>query len=431
MTYQEAVDYLTERRARNMKLGLEHIQALLERLDNPQNGFKSIHIAGTNGKGSTAAILESILRQAGFHTGLYTSPHLINLRERIRTHGACISELDMLSQVVDIQPAAEETDASFFEILTAIAFKYFSEQQVDLAVVETGLGGRLDATNTLTPELSIITEIGLDHTRILGKRMEKIATEKAGILKNGIPGIIGSQIDSVRDFYRGIAKKRDLDLRYVLGEILIENVRLLESGTLMDVRMDGREYKDLNLHLPGCHQVENAATALCAVDELRKQGWSIPDEAIYAGFAETNWRARLELVQIAPKIVLDSAHNPLGAKRLRHALEDIFQYKKLILVFGVLADKDYITMAKSLFPLASHIILTKPPNERALDPTKLLPLTDSKKQSVDVLEAVDDAWNKAMQIADTDDLICACGSIYFVGDILQQLGEDNNSLPTS
>ena len=427
MTYQKAISYLYSRRAKNMKLGLEHIVSLLEQLGNPQKFFKSIHIAGTNGKGSTAAILDSVLRHAGYNTGLYTSPHLINLRERIRTRGHCISELDLLSHVVDIQAAAEDNNASFFEILTAIAFKHFSEQQVDIAIVETGLGGRLDATNTLLPEISVITEIGLDHTRILGKHMKKIASEKAGILKKGIPGIIGSQIDSVRDYYREIAKKQNLHLRYVLEEVLIENIRLLESGTLMDIRMEGHEYKDLNLHLPGCHQVENAATVLCTIDELRKQGWKISDESVYAGFAETNWRARLELIQIAPKIVLDSAHNPLGAKRLVNALESIFQYTNLILVFGVLADKDYESMAKLLFPLSNHLILTKPPNERGLNPEKLLPFTRQDKQSVDILEAVDDAWKKAMEVAQPEDLICACGSIYFVGEILQQLGEDNCS----
>jgi len=424
LNYDDALQFLSGRHAKDMKLGLENIRSLLARLDNPERRFKSVHIAGTNGKGSTTAMLESILRESGYRTGLYTSPHLVDIRERIRIGGVAISRRDFLLEIADIQAAAEETNASFFEILTAVGFKVFADRGVDIAVVETGLGGRLDATNLITPELAVITEIGLDHTRILGTDMETIAAEKAGILKPGVPAVIGTQITAVKNFFEGEGKRRGAVLRYVMDSVKTENIRLAESGTLLNAWVGDRRFRDLRLRLLGAHQVENAATVLLIVDELRSQGWAIPERAVYDGLAKTVWRARLELLQIAPKIVLDSAHNGLGAKRLAHAIEEIFLYRNLTLVFGVLSDKDYGTMAEILFPLADRIILTRPDNERALDPYILAELPVCRGLRIEISEEIGRAWEFAMKRTRHNDLVCAAGSIYFVGEILRLMGEN-------
>lgn len=423
MTYSQSLEFLYSRRAKDMKLGLDHIRELLRRLGHPERTFKSVHIAGTNGKGSTAAMLESVLREAGYRTGLYTSPHLIDLRERIRLNGDCIPLGEVVDYVARIRPHAEETDASFFEILTAMAFLYFSHQQVDIAVIETGLGGRLDATNTLTPELAVITEIGLDHTKILGKKTEAIAAEKAGILKSNVPGVIGSRNTSVKRFYRRIGTEKALDLRFVDDETRIEHVRCSEQCTRFHLKTGKKKYKNLRMNLLGEHQVENAAIAVSAAEVLAERGWRIKESNIRQGLRKAVWRARLELVQIAPKVLLDSAHNPMGVKRLVHALNRIFRYDRLILVFGVLGDKDYKSMCADLMPLADRIVLTKPDNDRALDPEQLARLAVFRDKEVTVLKNPADAWTAAVKFARHHDLVCAAGSIYFVGDILHLLGQ--------
>ncbi|NQT26889.1 bifunctional folylpolyglutamate synthase/dihydrofolate synthase [candidate division KSB1 bacterium] len=427
MTYQQTLEFLYSRHAKDMKLGLEHIRELLKWLDHPEQKFKSVHIAGTNGKGSTAAILESMLREAGYRTGLYTSPHLIDLRERIKVNGVCIPEEEVMDYVGRIMPHVEDTQASFFEILTAIAFLYFSHQQVDIAVIETGLGGRLDATNTLTPEVSVITEIGLDHTHILGKNMEIIVAEKAGILKENVPGVIGSRNESVKQLFKNIGVVKSIALKFVDDDAKIERIKCSEQCSRFNWKSKNTKYTNLSLNLLGEHQVENAATAVSVVETLNEKGWNIAESAIRQGLQKTVWRARLELVQIAPKVLLDSAHNPMGVNRLVHALNRIFRYERLILIFGVLADKDYKKMCADLIPLADQIVLTKPNNDRALDPKLLAKLAVFKDKDTTVKENPKEAWLKAMELADPHDLICVAGSIYFVGDILHLLGQDNCS----
>jgi len=429
VTYQETLEFLYTRHAKDMKLGLEHIRELLKRLDHPEQKFKSIHIAGTNGKGSTAAILESILREAGYRTGLFTSPHLIDLRERIKVSGECIPKEEVIYYIDRIMPHVEETQASFFEIITAMGFLYFSHQQVDIAVIETGLGGRLDATNTITPEVSVITEIGLDHIKILGKKMEAIAAEKAGILKDSVPAVIGSRNVSVKRFYQNLAAERSYSLHFVDNDTSVDRIRCSEQCTRFNLKTRHNKYRNLKSNLLGEHQVENSATAISVIEVLNEKGWKIEETAIRCGLQKTVWRARLELVQIAPKVLLDSAHNPMGTQRLVHALNRIFRYDKLILVFGVLEDKDYKAMCRELIPLADHIVLTKPNNDRALNPNQLARLAVFREKPVDMIENPKEAWVRAKELARPHDMICVAGSIYFIGDILQLLGQDNCNPP--
>ncbi len=419
MTYQEATDYLFSRRASGMKLGLENIQKLLERLDHPENQFPSIHIAGTNGKGSTAAILESILREAGYQTGLYTSPHLIDMRERIKIRGKPISQNDVVTFIQDSTPHIEATNASFFEILTAMAFSHFASKKVDVAVLETGLGGRLDATNTIVPLLTLITEIGLEHTRILGKNLVSITQEKAGILKPGIPCLSATKHRKAKVFLSEFTEANRIPLRFSDETVHVSHIRLSEQGSRFDADTGSFLYKDLHLKLLGNHQIENSALALLTVEELRKKGWKIPERAIRRGLENVVWRARLELLQQNPKLLLDSAHNPMGVKSLVKALRTLFTYNRLILVFGVLKDKNYRSMLSQIAPLAERIVLTRPMSDRALEPERLLRFPSVQGKYVDVIPEINKAWTRAVSLAGKEDIVCGAGSIYFVGEVLR------------
>ena len=418
-TYQQAIDYLFSQRAKGMKLGLDNIRNLTERLKHPEHRFPSIHIAGTNGKGSTVAILESILREAGYKSGRFISPHLKDMRERIQIRGRSITKKQVVESLQRMKPHIEATGASFFEILTAMAFLHFSENKVEIAVLETGLGGRLDATNVVTPLLTMITEIGLEHTRILGKRLESIALEKAGIFKPEIPCISGATHWRAKKALLELAIKRNVPLYFLKELVRLSNLHLSEQMSQFDCDTGSSNYHDLTLRLIGKHQIHNAALALLAVEELRKQGWNIPEQAIRNGLKKVQWRARLELLQENPKILLDSAHNPMSIQSLVKTLNSIFKYEKLILVFGVLKDKDYQKMFKEIGSLADSIVLTKPLNDRALDPEFLEhhPVTQGKP--IDVIPDIQNAWTRALALANKDDLICAAGSIYLVGEVLR------------
>ena len=419
-TYQQAVDYLFSHRAKGMKLGLNNIRNLTERLKHPEHRFPSIHIAGTNGKGSTVAILESILREAGYKSGRFISPHLKDMRERIQIRGRSITKKQVVESLRRMKPHIEATGASFFEILTAMAFLHFSENKVEIAVLETGLGGRLDATNVVTPLLTMITEIGLEHTRILGKRLESIALEKAGIFKPEIPCISGATHWRAKKALLELAIKRNVPLYFFKELVRLSNLHLSEQMSQFDCDTGSSNYHDLTLRLIGKHQIHNAALALLAVEELRKQGWNIPEQAIRNGLKKVQWRARLELLQENPKILLDSAHNPMAIRTLVSALNTIFSYEQLILVFGVLKDKDYQKMFDQVAPLAEKIILTKPLSDRALDPHVLQHSSVVQGKQTEVIPNIQHAWTRALQLADKEDLVCGAGSIYFVGEVLRQ-----------
>jgi dihydrofolate synthase/folylpolyglutamate synthase len=402
-----------------MKLGLDQIRNLVARLGHPQKDFPSIHIAGTNGKGSTAAIIESILRESGYKSGLYTSPHLIDMRERIKLRGEEITEEEVVHYIEYMRLPIEATGASFFEILTAMAFLFFSDKKTDIAILETGLGGRLDATNIVHPLITIITDIGLDHTKILGKSLKHIAGEKAGILKPGIPCITGIKNKKVMNFFRAITLNKNISMIFSQDRVTVKNIRLSERETLFNIDTGFSKYEDIELRLLGEHQVENCVTAILAIEELIIRGWNIPEEAVRSGIKKVTWRARLDLLQDNPKVLLDSAHNPLGMKRLTHALKHLFDYDKLILIYGVLKDKDYKRMTNQIGPLVDRVILTRPLSDRALEPDKLRKLLVFKNKTVDVIPDIQKAWEKAINISEKSDLICGAGSIYFVGELLR------------
>ncbi|MFZ1976904.1 MAG: folylpolyglutamate synthase/dihydrofolate synthase family protein [Bacteroidota bacterium] len=352
-----------------MKFGLQGIRRILAVLDEPQNKFPSIHIAGTNGKGSTAAMAASILTAAGYRTGLYTSPHLLNFNERIRIDGRPIPARTVARLTSRIQPVVEQWHCTFFEAVTAIAFKYFVDEQVDIAVIETGLGGRLDATNTVIPLVSVITTIGLEHTHILGTTLRKIAREKGGIIKPGVPCITGVRSREALIVLKTIARRKHAPfLRTKKNSVICRLSNLKES--ILDIRTQHRHWKGLHLSLAGNFQFQNVSLALQAVDIAARRGsMKIPESAVRAGLSRvqhfTGLFGRCSVLQKDPFMIADVAHNPDAIKNLVDSLQRL-GYSRVNLVFGAMKDKDVPAMAKALAPIIDTVLAVSPKTERAM-----------------------------------------------------------------
>jgi len=288
-----------------------------------------------------------------------------------------------------------------------------------VAVIETGLGGRLDATNVVHPIATVITEIGHDHMNFLGNTLESIAAEKAGIMKTGVPCVAGTKRSRVRGFLEKAAAAKPCPIVFSRRIVGIRNPRCTDEGSWFDAVCGGSRYEDLRLNLLGSHQIDNARTALAVVDVLRQRGFKIPEKAVRGGFAGVVWRARMELVRRDPLVLLDSGHNPDGIRMLARAIPSLFRYDRLILVFGVLADKDYRRMLEAIAPLADEVILTRPHSERAADPASLALLRCLKGRRVSVIPDIPRAWAAALRSARKKDLVCGTGSMYFVGEVLK------------
>jgi len=399
-------------------LGLDRMFQVMERLGNPHLSFKSVHIAGTNGKGSTAAFLSAILTSAGYKTGLYTSPHLERFSERIRIGAEEISDhhLSVLSGEVD--EAAENLPAgelTYFEHATALAFLHFAREKVDIAVIETGLGGRLDATNIITPLVSVITPVALDHAEYLGTDINVIAEEKGGIIKAGVPLVIGPQEGAVAPLLEDIATKQRADA-LVYGR----DFESIEGGEdAFHYRGPSGELKGITLPLHGRHQKENAAVALAAVGLLAHQGFDVNRQAERRGLEQTLWPGRFEIVSKGPDIILDGAHNPAGMQRLAGTMEERYCGKKGVVVAGFLADKDVEGMLSLLAPLAHCLILTRPECERAFDPEREMRYKKGLPDNVRCRVVADagtalEEGRTLMHSSDAPFLLVA-GSLYLVG----------------
>lgn len=397
-----------------MRFGLEAVKGLLRRFGNPQNDYPSILIGGTNGKGSTAAMTASILQKAGYRTGLYTSPHLVDVRERIVVNGRKISERQMESILDEIRGRAD-APVTYFEVLTVAAFIYFQRRKVDIAVMEVGLGGRLDATNVCRPLVSIITNIGLEHTAYLGNTLTAIAQEKAGIIKPSGICITGATQNRVLQVLEDCCRKKKAAL-YCLGKDMRAVRR--SNGTL-GYRGISRTLDGLEPALRGSHQASNAALSLAAIEMIAAKGFPVSDQAIDVGLKETRWEARLEVLSSRPVFLLDGAHNPSGMNILTRVLHKDYQGKRVILILAVLKDKDYRTMLKKILPLASFTILPQIKAARALAARDLA--LEAREMGFRVQEAdnVDEAIRRAMKRAKEDDVICCAGSLYLAGEVKQ------------
>ncbi len=414
--YRQSLDYLYGLEKFGMIFGLNQVERILKAIGDPHREIQAIHIGGTNGKGSTAAMIASILQKEGYRVGLYTSPHLVQFNERIKVNGKEIEKEEVAALTKWMREKIEEAGIAspftFFDFTTAMALYYFSKRVVDIAILEVGLGGRLDSTNVVDPLLSIITNISKDHEAYLGKTLLKIAGEKAGIIKKGRPLITADTQPQVLRLFSKICREKGSRCFRVGKEF---RYLWTEAG---DFHYEGlhRKLWGLRLNLKGFHQIINAATALGAIEVLEDLGYSVSADAMVEGLREVDWPGRLEIVASSPKVILDGAHNPAGALVLREALEKAFRYRHLILLIGVLKDKAFESILHLLTPLADHIILTKPNNDRATPPALLKKALGRNGKRVEIIEDLKKAIERGLSVTGQEDLLCITGSLYTVGE---------------
>jgi len=401
-----------------MRFGLESITSVMASFGRPQKDYPAILIAGTNGKGSTAAMTASMLRQAGYRVGLYTSPHLVDVRERIVVNGRKIPRQAFSDILLEIKDRVDQP-VTYFEVLTAAAFIYFQRSRIDIAVLEVGLGGRLDATNICRPLVSVITNISLEHTAYLGKTLAAIAGEKAGIIKKNGICVTAVRQKKVADVIAGVCGERRAKL-FRLGKDF--KLQVDRTGQVTYTGMH-RSVRDLVLPLLGLHQRDNAALALAALEILNQKGYRIDDSAIRRGLLQTRWAARLEILHADPLFLLDGAHNPAGIASLCRLLEKNFPERRVILIFSALADKNYRRMLIRIGSHAAHVFLPPLKTNRAVAPEVLADVLQGMNGPVRVFAGVKDAVEEALRIAGKNDLICACGSLYLAGEIKQLFPE--------
>jgi len=419
--YQGSVDYLFGLQKHGIKFGLNSTNNLLTRLGNPHRSLRCIHIAGTNGKGSTAAMLSSMLRKHGVRVGLYTSPHLVRFTERFRIDEREVGTDRILAIFEKVRKQIDDREPpTFFEVVTAMALLLFAEEKVEWAVIETGMGGRLDATNVIHPRVSVITNVTFDHQEYLGCTLSSIAREKAGIIKEEVPVVTGVTQPLVHGVLTATCQRKRAVL-YRLGKEFKARRRPGGAARYQGLKWD---WPSLELSLPGVHQVRNAALALAVLEVLEEGGdFYIDSGAVELGLSAVHWPARLEILGRRPLILLDGAHNPQGAESLRDALRNCFTYQKLHLVMGIMEDKDIAGIFRRLLPLAETVIFTQPRYSRAAKADRLrqlaMPFTGNHYVIPDVAEAI----QQAGRFAGPDDLICITGSLYFAGEVKELFGE--------
>ena len=402
-TLQQALEHLYGQERRRDKLGLDGTRALLAALGNPERRFRAIHVAGTNGKGSTCAMIERVLRASGVRTGLFTSPHLVDFRERIRVSGRWADEGRLFDALERIEALPAGQDRTFFEVATALGFLAFAEQRVEWAVVEVGLGGRLDTTNVLEPELCVITPVGLDHTEILGDTIEAIAAEKAGIVKPGVTVVIGAGMDPrAREVIASVARERRAPV--------IEAERLAPAGGAPG--------------LAGPHQAANARTARAALALLGGFGLAIPPRAVDEGLAAARWPGRFEAAPDEPRLWWDGAHNPQGLAALAAAWRERGFADPAAVVLAISRDKPIAAVLEALAPLLARatLVATRSRNERARDPEEIAAAARARGVRVEVAAGVADASRAALRRAGPEDRVLLTGSLFAVGEAMEAFG---------
>lgn len=424
MNYNEALEYIHGTYKFGSKLGLHNIKYLLKLMGDPHKDLKFIHVAGTNGKGSTCAFISSILVEQGYKVGLFTSPYLEEFTERIRINGKNIPEKELakvteiVKSKVDIMLSEGKSHPTEFEIVTAIAMLFYKLEKTDYVVLEVGLGGRLDSTNVIpAPLVSVITPIALDHTEYLGDTLDKIAFEKAGIIKNNSIVVAHPQKKEAMDVIEKVTGDRGSKLLIVpIEEAEIEKYD--EFGVKFNINLFDEKYCDLEIGLLGKHQVSNAVVALTCIKALKKYyEIDISEKSIRNGLKNTKWSGRLEVLRRNPTLLIDGAHNIHGAKALKKTIEDVFEYNRLIGVIGVLGDKDVDGILSEIIPLCHKVVITKPNNPRAISLDELEKKIKFFNKDVYAYEDINSAVNKSLDLAKENDLILYCGSLYMIGDV--------------
>lgn len=434
MTYNEALDYIHGLYWKGKKTGLEKTKELLELCGHPEKELKCIHIAGTNGKGSTAAMLASICKRAGYKVGLYTSPYIVRYNERVQVNNEEIPDDALCSLTEYLASLTEQMEVppSEFEFGTVLAFLYFQQQNCDIVILETGLGGAFDSTNVIShPLLCIITALGFDHTAQLGNTMEEIAQAKAGIIKEGVPVIFYGENEAGEKVIREKCRELGTTLRMPVFERLVSE----EIGTIGETKFGQRfsygQWENIKLSLPGLYQTQNAAVVLEAIQELQKSGYPITEEQIRDGLAEVTWQARLECLIKRPLLLADGSHNPQGMKATIESLVRYFPERKLQFIFGAMADKELDTMVKMFLPLAKKVYVTAPDMPRAIKAEDLLQLCKKACENKVFPEfAVCEKASEALRLAkkeDPEEVIVLIGSLYLVGEAKSFLLRQENA----
>lgn len=404
---------------RTYRLG--RMEELLAQFGNPHRAFASVHVAGTKGKGSVTAMTEAILRAAGYRTGMYTSPHLHTFRERIQADGQLISETDLTRLVERLSPVLDaRPEVTVFEVITALAMRYYADRGVQVGVFEVGLGGRLDATNVLLPLVSVITSISLDHVKVLGDTLGAIAREKAGIIKPGVPVVTAPQTPEALEVVRTTAAERGSPLVEVGRDWRWRARGADASGQRLDVfrpgSEDAPEYADLHIPLVGMHQLENACAAVAAVEVLKASGMAVPEDAVRRGLEAVRWPGRLEVLGRRPWVVVDGAHNVYSMERLLGAVGALIEHRHLILMVGIGVTHSPRDLLATLLPAAATVIVTRSRHARATPPEELAALAQDLGREAVVTHSVAEALSAALSVATADDLVLTTGSLFVVAE---------------
>jgi dihydrofolate synthase/folylpolyglutamate synthase len=434
MDYRQAIDYITSYTDYE-KIGMPHdpafydlrrVDELLSSLGNPHQKASSVHITGTNGKGSVAAMVASALSASGYTTGLYTSPHLHSWRERIRVDGKLISEAELAALVARLKPEVEAVNerASYgelttFEFLTALAFAYFGQKGVDFQVLEVGMGGKFDATSVIKPVVGIITSIGFDHTDVLGTTLAEIASEKCGIIKPEGTVVTSPQPDEVVAVISKTCRQRGAQLVTVGKDVTWQGLGFDLDGQRLRVQ-GRRDSYELSLPLLGEHQLVNAATAVAALEVLAEKNFNIPKECVIKGLKLVSWPGRLQVISRRPLVVVDGAHNIDAARSLKRSIEQYFNFERAILVIGASEDKDIAGIVSELYSLFNEVIVTRSRHPRAMAPALLAAEFAGRGVEAQVAEDVSSALSQALALAGEKDLVCVAGSLFIVGEAMEQ-----------
>ena len=421
--YQQALDYIysfvdfSRTHQENLSpenFDLSRMIQFMELMGSPQDDFPTLHIAGSKGKGSVSAFCASVLQKAGYQVGLYTSPHLRDFEERIQINQQPMPRELLVSYIEEIKPAVSRIQGlTTFEIMTGLGFLHFSRQGVDIAVIEVGLGGRLDATNIITPQVSVITSLYLDHITILGDTLEQIAFEKGGIIKPGVPVVLAPQEKSALGVIREIARENQARLVEVGRDLTFKPLSRSLAGQVFEIRAgESQSGFEFTIPLLGQYQILNAATAYAALDLLREKGFPLNTEDINSGFGEVNWPARFEVLRVHPPLIVDSAHNPASISKLRETIDDFFPELDLILIFGISEDKQLDGMLKEILPRTTLLITTQADHPRAMDPDQLARRAEGYECEVEVVPVVSEALQRGLSAAGKRGLVVVSGSIF-------------------
>ena len=424
MNIDEAIDWLFNVRRFGPHRTLEPTRKYLELIGNPENSFKTIHIGGTNGKGSTSAFIASILEAAGYKVGLYTSPHLERFNERIKVNGVEISDEDAARLLTEVKPVFEEMlsyptpmPLRFFDILTGVCFKYFEEQEVDFGVIEVGLGGRLDATNMISPLVSVITNIGYEHVNILGPTLEDIAYEKAGIIKKNAPVVTQEAKPNVLAVFKKAAEEQGAELIQLDEYAEYHRTNSGPDGQVFNLKTRRTSYNGLRIPLLGLHQILNASTAVLTAESLSRYEIDITSEAIFNGLRDVYWPGRLEVIHDKPMVVLDCAKDAEATEAIRKTITDDLDDRRIIAVVSISSDKNIEGMIENIAAFADSFILTKHSvTYRATEPERLINEINKYGKPYEVYLDRDEAFKKALDMAGPDDMVLVIGSVYLAGD---------------